>query len=58
MWWSVVTLTVGYGDTYPATAFGKVLAGIIAVLGIGAVALPSGILAGAFIDQFRGKRQA
>lgn len=56
MWWSVVTLTtVGYGDVYPVTALGKVMAGFIAILGIGAVAMPSGILAGAFIEKLREK---
>lgn len=54
MWWSVVTLTtVGYGDVYPVTVPGKVAAGFIAVVGLGTVALPSGIMAGAFIEKFR-----
>lgn len=45
MWWSVVTLTtVGYGDVVPETPVGRVLAAIIAVLGIGLFALPAGIL--------------
>lgn len=58
MWWSVVTLTtVGYGDVYPITVFGKVAAGLIAVAGVGTVALPSGILAGAFIEEFRERRR-
>ncbi len=54
MWWSIVTLTtIGYGDTYPETLFGKLAAGLVAVVGVGAVALPSGILAGAFLEKFR-----
>ncbi|MEZ5788934.1 MAG: ion transporter [Xanthobacteraceae bacterium] len=58
MWWSVVTLTtVGYGDVYPITVFGKIAAGLIAVLGVGTVALPSGIMAGAFIEEFRERRR-
>lgn len=49
LWWAVATLTtVGYGDVYPATAGGKALASIIALLGIVAVAMPAGILASAF----------
>lgn len=45
MWWSVVTLTtVGYGDVVPMTPAGRVLAAVIAVLGIGLFALPAGIL--------------
>ena len=52
MWWSVATLTtVGYGDMYPSTAIGKVLAGVIAILGIGMFALPAGILGGAFAER-------
>jgi voltage-gated potassium channel len=57
MWWSVITLTtVGYGDVYPVTIAGKVAAGVIAVVGVGTVALPSGIIAGAFIERFRARR--
>ena len=49
-WWSIATLTtVGYGDIYPVTAMGKLFAGIIAVLGIGLVALPTGIISSGFI---------
>lgn len=49
MWWGVATLTtVGYGDVYPITGLGKVMAGIMAVLGVGIFALPAGILANGF----------
>ncbi len=51
MWWAIATLTtVGYGDVYPVTGMGKVLAGVIALLGIGLVALPTGILSGSFVQ--------
>ncbi len=51
MWWSIATLTtVGYGDVFPITPMGRVVAGITAVLGIGMIALPTGILAAAFSD--------
>lgn len=51
-WWSVATLTtVGYGDVYPVTGWGKLISGIIAVLGIGLVALPTGILSAGFIEK-------
>ena len=51
MWWSTATLTtVGYGDIYPITVLGKVLAAIIALLGIGIVAIPTGIIAGGFME--------
>lgn len=49
MWWAVASLTtVGYGDIYPITPLGKMLASISAVLGVGLVALPAGILASGF----------
>lgn len=51
MWWAVATLTtVGYGDMYPVTFFGKLCASIIAVLGIGMFALPTGILGAGFVE--------
>lgn len=52
MWWGVATLTtVGYGDVFPITPLGKVLSGLIAVLGLGLFALPTGILAAGFAEQ-------
>jgi voltage-gated potassium channel len=49
MWWAVATLTtVGYGDVYPITPFGKLLGAFIAILGIGVFALPAGIIASSF----------
>jgi voltage-gated potassium channel len=57
LWWSVVTLTtVGYGDVLPHTILGRVAAGAVAILGVGVVALPSGIVAGAFIERLRAER--
>jgi voltage-gated potassium channel len=54
MWWSVMTLTtVGYGDTYPITAFGKFLTSIISILGIGFFALPTGILGAGFVEEIQ-----
>lgn len=51
LWWSVVTLTtVGYGDVSPVTPLGKVIAGLVAVAGIGLVALPTGILESGFSE--------
>ena len=54
LWWAVVTLTtIGYGDVFPITPLGKVLAGITAVIGIGLIAAPTGILAAAFSEACR-----
>lgn len=59
MWWSIATLTtVGYGDVVPITALGRGLAGVTALLGIGLVALPTGILAAAFSDALARRRAA
>ncbi len=52
MWWAVATLTtIGYGDIYPVTVIGKFMASIIAVLGIGMFALPTGILGSGFVEE-------
>lgn len=54
MWWGIATLTtVGYGDVYPVTPLGRVLGAIIAVLGIGMFALPTGILGAAFVEDLQ-----
>lgn len=57
MWWGIITLTsVGYGDVSPITLMGKLLGGIIAVLGLGLVALPTGIIASGFAEEVEKKR--
>ena len=46
LWWSVVTLTtIGYGDMYPITVAGKIFASIVSLIGIGVIAVPTGLLA-------------
>lgn len=58
MWWGIITLTtIGYGDIYPVTVLGKVIGGLISILGIAVYAIPAGILASAFTDELRKKRQ-
>lgn len=48
MWWSVATLTtIGYGDIYPITVGGRLFTFFILMLGLGIVAVPSGLLASA-----------
>ncbi|MBL8530117.1 MAG: ion transporter [Hyphomonadaceae bacterium] len=58
MWWAVVTLTtVGYGDVFPETMWGRVAAGLVAIAGVGIVAMPTGILASAFAEEFRERHE-
>lgn len=52
MWWGVATLTtVGYGDVYPVTPLGKILGAVIAIMGIGMVALPAGIIGSGLMEE-------
>ena len=53
IWWAVSTLlTVGYGDIYPITTAGKIVSIFITFLGVGMVAIPTGIISAGFVDQF------
>lgn len=53
MWWAVsALLTVGYGDIYPITPLGQVLAILIAFLGVGMVAIPTGIISAGFVTEY------
>jgi len=53
IWWSVSTLlTVGYGDIYPITTAGKIVSIFITFLGVGMVAIPTGIISAGFVDQY------
>lgn len=54
MWWAFATLTtVGYGDVTPVTVGGKVFGALITVVGVGMVALPTGILASGYAEQIK-----
>ena len=53
IWWATSTLlTVGYGDIYPITMWGKILSIFITFLGVGMVAIPTGIISAGFVDQY------
>lgn len=53
IWWSVSTmLTVGYGDIYPITIGGRVMAIFISFLGVGLVAIPTGIISAGFVEYY------
>jgi len=58
LWWAVITLTtVGYGDIHPVTVGGRVFTMVIVLLGLGLVAVPSGLLASAFQEIRRRERE-
>lgn len=57
IWWSIVTFTtVGYGDIYPITPIGRLLGGVISLIGIAMIALPTGIIGSAFTKMVMDKK--
>ncbi len=53
IWWATSTLlTVGYGDIYPITTLGKIFGIFISFLGVGMVAIPTGIISAGFVNQY------
>ncbi|MBO4290800.1 MAG: ion transporter [Lachnospiraceae bacterium] len=53
VWWAMSTvLTVGYGDIYPVTIGGRIAAIVIALLGVCAVAIPTGVISAGFVDYY------
>ena len=56
LWWAVTTLTtVGYGDMYPITVGGKIFTTFVVFIGMGMVAIPTGLLASSFVKTFNDK---
>ena len=54
IWWATSTLlTVGYGDIYPITLLGQFLGIVITFLGVGLVAIPTGIISAGFIEEYQ-----
>jgi len=59
LWWAVATLTTqGYGDIYPITPIGKILEATIAIIGIGFVVLPTGIISSSFISTLNDQKKS
>lgn len=54
LWWAIVTLTtVGYGDAYPITAGGRLFTSAVLLMGLGIIAVPSGMVASALSQASR-----
>jgi voltage-gated potassium channel len=54
LWWAIVTLTTtGYGDAFPVTTPGRIVAGFVMLSGIAVLAMWAGILATTFEDEMR-----
>ncbi|MBO4280890.1 MAG: ion transporter [Lachnospiraceae bacterium] len=54
IWWSASTiLTIGYGDIAPITTAGKIMSMVISFLGVGMVAVPTGIISAGFVEQYQ-----
>ena len=50
IWWALATLTtVGYGDIYPITILGKIIASFVAIVGIGLIAIPTGLISATYV---------
>ena len=59
IWWSLSTIfTVGYGDIYPVTVLGRIMTVVITFLGVGAVAVPTGIISAGFVEEYTEIAQA
>ena len=57
LWWAIITLTtVGYGDVYPVTVGGKVFTFIMLMIGLGIVAIPTGIISSALTKTVEEKK--
>jgi len=57
IWWATISLaTVGYGDVYPITVGGRVFATVISLVGIGIVAIPTGVISASFVEQINKKK--
>jgi len=58
LWWAMVTLTtVGYGDAYPVTVLGKLFTSVICIVGLGVLAIPTGIISSGLVEEMDKRRE-
>lgn len=58
LYWATVTLTtVGYGDVTPVTDIGRFISMISSLFGVAIIALPSGVITAAYLDELRSQKE-
>jgi voltage-gated potassium channel len=57
MWWSVLTMTTIGDNFYPMTPLGKLVGGLIIILGVATFALPTSILTSGFVEELERRRK-
>jgi len=57
MWWAVLTMTTIGDNFYPITPLGKLVGGLIIILGVATFALPTAILTSGFVEELQKKRE-
>ncbi|RQW79087.1 MAG: ion transporter [Methanothrix sp.] len=57
MWWAVLTMTTIGENIYPVTLAGKMVGGLIIILGVATFALPTSILTSGFVDELQKRRE-
>ena len=59
LWWAVITLTtVGYGDVYPVTVGGRIFTFVVLMIGLGVIAVPTGLISSALGASIAAKHEA
>lgn len=58
LYWSTTTLTtVGYGDIYPATNFGRIISMLSSLFGVAIIALPSGVITASYMEELKEQKR-
>lgn len=58
LYWSTTTLTtVGYGDIYPASDFGRIISMLSSLFGVAIIALPSGVITASYMEELKEQKR-
>lgn len=59
LWWAIVTVTtVGYGDVVPETNIGRIIAGVLMLVGVGAIPITTSLVVSVFITRIQARERA